>query len=94
MSRKRTSSELEGGGHAVAASSPARHSGASAAAAAFSTAAPVPTHSNNPLGYRKGAVVRVKMLHFMIYNEMEMRPGPGLNLLLGPNGSGQCRKAN
>lgn len=50
---------------------------------------PLPTWNNNPLGYRIGSIIRVKMTNFMIYHDEEMRPGPGLNLLLGPNGSGQ-----
>lgn len=49
----------------------------------------MPSYHHNPLGFRVGSIVRVRMINFMIYNEEEMRPGPGLNLLLGPNGSGQ-----
>ena len=48
-----------------------------------------PTRAD-PQGFsRTGSIVRVKMIDFMIYALEEMFPGPGLNLLLGPNGSGQ-----
>lgn len=67
---------------------PASASASAASAAAAASAAPSAV-SSAPRGFRKGAIVRVKMLNFMIYDDEEVWPGAGLNLLLGPNGSGQ-----
>jgi hypothetical protein len=40
------------------------------------------------LGYKTGSILRVKMLNFLTYDEAEVFPGPRLNVLLGPNGTG------
>ena len=40
-------------------------------------------------GYRTGSVVRVKMVNFITYDEAEVFPGPRLNVVLGPNGTGK-----
>ncbi|XP_077989076.1 structural maintenance of chromosomes protein 5-like isoform X2 [Glandiceps talaboti] len=37
----------------------------------------------------KGSIVRLKMENFMIYDSCEFRPGPHLNVLIGPNGTGK-----
>ncbi len=45
-------------------------------------------------GFKKGSVVRVKMMNFLTYDEGEVFPGPRLNIILGPNGTGKvssCR---
>ena len=39
-------------------------------------------------GYRVGSIVRVKMINFLTYDDCEVFPGPRLNVILGPNGSG------
>ena len=39
--------------------------------------------------FMRGAVVRLKMINFMTYDNCELFPGPRLNLVLGPNGSGK-----
>jgi len=36
-----------------------------------------------------GAIVRVKMLNFVTYTNVEFRPGPSLNMVIGPNGTGK-----
>ncbi|PWN95840.1 P-loop containing nucleoside triphosphate hydrolase protein, partial [Tilletiopsis washingtonensis] len=36
-----------------------------------------------------GAIVRVKLLHFVTYDAVEFRPGPYLNMVIGPNGTGK-----
>ncbi|PFX34941.1 Structural maintenance of chromosomes protein 5 [Stylophora pistillata] len=36
-----------------------------------------------------GAIVRVKMRNFVTYADCEFKPGPHLNVLLGPNGTGK-----
>ena len=36
-----------------------------------------------------GAVMKVKLHNFMTYSDVEMEPGPRLNVILGPNGTGK-----
>lgn len=40
-------------------------------------------------GFRPGSVVRVKMMNFLTYDNCEVFPGPRLNVILGPNGTGK-----
>ncbi|ODO01361.1 hypothetical protein I350_06180 [Cryptococcus amylolentus CBS 6273] len=40
-------------------------------------------------GYVAGSVVRIKATNFMTYDHVEFRPGPHLNMILGPNGTGK-----
>jgi structural maintenance of chromosomes protein 5 len=40
-------------------------------------------------GYQKGSVLRIGMLNFLTYDEGEVFPGPKLNVVLGPNGTGK-----
>jgi hypothetical protein len=37
-------------------------------------------------GCRSGAILRVKMVNFLTFDECEVFPGPRLNILIGPNG--------
>lgn len=37
----------------------------------------------------KGSVVRMKMQNFVTYDECEVLPGPHLNMIVGPNGTGK-----
>jgi len=37
----------------------------------------------------RGAIVRVYMKNFVTYKETEVRPGPFLNVVIGPNGTGK-----
>jgi hypothetical protein len=41
------------------------------------------------LGYEEGCILRVGMLNFLTYEEGEVFPGPKLNIILGPNGTGK-----
>ncbi len=41
------------------------------------------------LGYKQGYIIRVGMLNFLTYDECEVFPGPRLNIILGPNGTGK-----
>mgnify|MGYP000521854883 CR=1 FL=1 len=41
------------------------------------------------MGYRVGSIIRVKMRNFLTYEECEVFPGPRLNVVLGPNGTGK-----
>lgn len=36
-----------------------------------------------------GSIFRVKLHNFLTYNDAEFHPGPRLNLILGPNGTGK-----
>jgi len=40
-------------------------------------------------GYLPGSVVRVKLQNFVTYDAVEFRPGPYLNMIIGPNGTGK-----
>ena len=39
--------------------------------------------------YLPGAIVRVKLSHFVTYDAVEFHPGPYLNMIIGPNGTGK-----
>ena len=41
------------------------------------------------LGFRQGMLLRVKMVNFLTYDDCEVFPGPKLNVILGPNGTGK-----
>ncbi len=40
-------------------------------------------------GFRPGAITRVKMLNFLTFDDCDVYPGPHLNIILGPNGTGK-----
>ncbi|KAH8662344.1 structural maintenance of chromosome complex subunit SmcA [Xylariales sp. PMI_506] len=40
-------------------------------------------------GYQPGAVVRVRLTNFVTYEDAEFFPGPNLNMVIGPNGTGK-----
>ena len=40
-------------------------------------------------GHQAGAIVRVKLTNFVTYTSAEFRPGPSLNMVIGPNGTGK-----
>eukprot|EP01104_Vermistella_antarctica_P014389 TRINITY_DN4517_c1_g1_i1.p1 TRINITY_DN4517_c1_g1~~TRINITY_DN4517_c1_g1_i1.p1 ORF type:complete len:1137 (+),score=335.80 TRINITY_DN4517_c1_g1_i1:43-3411(+) len=44
--------------------------------------------------YRMGNVVRVSMHNFTTYEDCEFRPGPRLNVVVGPNGTGKSTIVN
>ncbi|ODH44929.1 hypothetical protein ACO22_00552 [Paracoccidioides brasiliensis] len=39
--------------------------------------------------HRPGSIVRVKLTDFVTYTSAEFFPGPGLNMVIGPNGTGK-----
>ena len=39
--------------------------------------------------YVEGSIFRVKLRNFLTYNDAEFYPGPRLNVILGPNGTGK-----
>ena len=38
---------------------------------------------------QRGAIVRIRLRNFMTYTDVVLRPGPNLNMILGPNGTGK-----
>ena len=40
-------------------------------------------------GYKPGSIVRVKLTDFVTYTTAEFFPGPKLNMVIGPNGTGK-----
>lgn len=42
-----------------------------------------------PGGYKAGAIVRIKVINFVTYTQAEFFPGPKLNMVIGPNGTGK-----
>lgn len=43
----------------------------------------------NKEGFRRGSIVRARFEHFVTYDFVEILPGPFLNVILGPNGTGK-----
>ncbi|KAJ5484801.1 hypothetical protein N7539_004789 [Penicillium diatomitis] len=42
-----------------------------------------------PGGYKPGAIKRIKVTNFVTYTSAEFHPGPKLNMVIGPNGTGK-----
>nr|XP_054756327.1 structural maintenance of chromosomes protein 5-like [Lytechinus pictus] len=40
-------------------------------------------------GYMEGSIIRIKMKNFVTYDCCEVYPGPHLNMIMGPNGTGK-----
>lgn len=40
-------------------------------------------------GYKPGSIVRIKVNYFVTYTSAEFFPGPKLNMVIGPNGTGK-----
>ena len=40
-------------------------------------------------GHQPGAIVRIKLINFVTYSSAEFYPGPSLNMVIGPNGTGK-----
>lgn len=57
---------------------------------AISQAPRAVAHSGlGPGGYKPGAIVRIKVTNFVTYTSAEFFPGPKLNMVIGPNGTGK-----
>ncbi|KAK8858466.1 hypothetical protein IAR55_002693 [Kwoniella newhampshirensis] len=48
-----------------------------------------PEYERGDDGYVAGSITRIKMTNFMTYDHVEFSPGPHLNMILGPNGTGK-----
>ncbi|TFY82531.1 hypothetical protein EWM64_g1483 [Hericium alpestre] len=46
-------------------------------------------HERDVDGYVTGSIVRVKLENFVTYDHVEFRPGPHMNMIIGPNGTGK-----
>ena len=44
---------------------------------------------NTPRKHQPGSIVRVKLANFVTYTAVEFFPGPSLNMVIGPNGTGK-----
>jgi chromosome segregation ATPase len=53
----------------------------------------ISTSSRLTSSFQAGAIVRIKLINFMSYDQVEFRTGPHLNLILGPNGTGKSTVA-
>ena len=42
-----------------------------------------------PMDHQPGSIVRVKLTNFVTYTAVEFFPGPSLNMVIGPNGTGK-----
>lgn len=42
-----------------------------------------------PSKHQPGSIVRVKLANFVTYTAVEFFPGPSLNMVIGPNGTGK-----
>ncbi|KAL1748730.1 hypothetical protein HDZ31DRAFT_28723 [Schizophyllum fasciatum] len=49
----------------------------------------IKTQPRDDDGYIPGSIVRIKLHNFVTYDDVEFRPGPYLNMILGPNGTGK-----
>ncbi|KNE55441.1 hypothetical protein AMAG_01332 [Allomyces macrogynus ATCC 38327] len=45
--------------------------------------------STDPDGFVRGSIRRVRVLNFMIYDRAQFNMHPGLNMIIGPNGTGK-----
>ncbi|CZT05662.1 related to structural maintenance of chromosome protein (SMC) [Rhynchosporium agropyri] len=43
----------------------------------------------DPTGFQPGAIIRVKLRNFVTYESAEFFPGPSMNMVIGPNGTGK-----
>lgn len=50
-------------------------------------------HVRDVDGYVPGSIVRVALVNFVTYDKVEFSPGPSLNMVLGPNGTGKSTLA-
>ena len=42
-----------------------------------------------PSTHQPGSIIRVKLANFVTYTAVEFFPGPSLNMVIGPNGTGK-----
>lgn len=54
-----------------------------------SAVAPKPSDTHETPGFKPGAIVRIKLTDFVTYTSAEFFPGPRLNMVIGPNGTGK-----
>lgn len=47
------------------------------------------TNDYTPQPHQPGSIVRIHMTDFVTYSDVEFAPGPNLNMIIGPNGTGK-----
>ncbi|KAJ2806172.1 Structural maintenance of chromosomes protein 5, partial [Coemansia guatemalensis] len=45
--------------------------------------------THNLQDYRPGSITRIQLHNFVTYDHMEVQPGPHMNMIIGPNGTGK-----
>ncbi|KAJ2339922.1 Structural maintenance of chromosomes protein 5, partial [Coemansia sp. RSA 2618] len=45
--------------------------------------------AHSPGEYRDGAITHISLKNFVTYDRMEVTPGPYMNMIIGPNGTGK-----
>lgn len=41
------------------------------------------------MSHMRGSIVRMKLTNFLTYSDTEFYPGPNMNMVIGPNGTGK-----
>ncbi|KAJ1903875.1 Structural maintenance of chromosomes protein 5 [Coemansia sp. IMI 209127] len=49
----------------------------------------VPPPPQEMEGYRPGSIMRITLHNFVTYSEISISPGPNMNMIIGPNGTGK-----
>ena len=44
---------------------------------------------HSPKKHQPGSILKVKLTNFVTYTDVEFSPGPSLNMVIGPNGTGK-----
>jgi structural maintenance of chromosomes protein 5 len=47
------------------------------------------TSNDSKKTFATGAILRIKLENFVTYDSLEFQPGPNLNVIIGPNGTGK-----
>ncbi len=50
---------------------------------------PEPTPDQPPSPNKHGSIIRIHLKDFVTYDSVELKPGPNLNMIVGPNGTGK-----
>ncbi|KAI9890651.1 MAG: Structural maintenance of chromosomes protein 5 [Vezdaea aestivalis] len=44
---------------------------------------------SDPAAFQPGSIFKISLVNFVTYSEVDVHPGPSLNMILGPNGTGK-----
>lgn len=51
------------------------------------------SQQNGSKEFIDGSIIRIKLFNFVTYDQVELFPEPGLNLIVGPNGTGLAQRS-